>query len=294
MDADRDRRESGELVLAATVAGGVTVGAVSAPSLIRVGGHAGAEYVYLALQLIGPIVFAVAALIAFLVYRFGPARVPHPVLAAITAVVIGALAWLTPTLVIGLIGAYLTTTGAFVAAPSVFLALWLAVAVRRRRVARAAARSASAGGSRWEPRIPLAAIVALAALAAGIPPVVASLARNVELMAGPGAWPSGSDVMSYAVLGAIPSVLTTAWAVLVVLLADRWGSPRVVRAAASGLLTAILIGAPALMLAAGLEFGGEVAALGAVSGAAAGAVVLFSERKVVAPAQPRAAGAAAA
>lgn len=166
-----------------------------------------------------------------------------------------------------------------------FLALWLAIALRRRRAARIA-RVAKAGGSAWKPRLPLAAIVTLAALAAGVPLVVWSVARSLEFVVGRSGWPSGGDVMFYALLGAIPSGLTSAWAVLVVLLVDQWSSPRAVRAAASGLLAAVLVAVPALVLAAGLEFGGEVTALGMVSGVAAGTVVFLSERKAAASPAP--------
>lgn len=284
----RDRREP---LLAAVVAGGATVAGMGAPSFIMTGGRTGAEYVYLGLQVISPAVLVVAGLIAVAVYRFAPSRVPHPVLAAITAATIWAvirgLELVAPTIAIGLVSAYLTSSAALAAAGAVFVGLALAVGLRRRavRAVRADGTDATAGtdAARWSARLPLAVTVAIAALAAGIPPAVAVIGRDLESR-GSSAATSGADLAVYALLGALPAIVTAAWAVLVVLLVDEWSSPRVLRAIGAAAMTAIAIAVPVLVIGGGLEHGGEPAVVGLASGAASGVVVFASERRRVAAA----------
>ncbi|MBM7505902.1 hypothetical protein ACFPER_02215 [Agromyces aurantiacus] len=297
----RDRREP---VLAAVVVGGATVGGLAVPSFLMMSGRTGAEYVFLTFAIIGPAVLLVAGLIAFAVYRMARGRLPHPVLAAITAAIIWGVVrlveFVAPSIGIGLVSASMTGTGALVAAGAVFAALVVAVSLRRRSLrvigsgAGADRRAGTDGGAgtgtdgaaavRWGPRLPLAAIVAIAAFAAGIPAAMGSVVRQFDLFDSVSIERSGIGIALVAVVEALPVALTTAWAVLLVLLVDEWSSPRVLRAIGAGILTVLAIAAPAVVLMGGLDGGAEAVALGAASGAASGLVVFASERRRVAPA----------
>ncbi|HEX6956178.1 MAG TPA: hypothetical protein VF156_14990, partial [Agromyces sp.] len=231
---------------------------MGAPSFIMTGGRPGAEYVSLGLQVIAPAVFAVAGLIAAAVYRVAPSRVPHPVLAAITAGVVWAvirgLELAAPAIGIGVVSAYLTSVAALAAAGAVFVGLTLAVALHRRAVRVVAAGGTGADTARWAPRLPLAVIVVIAALAAAIPPVIAVIRRDLEVRGEASVAASGADIAMYAVLGALPAVVTAAWAVLVVLLVDEWSSPRMLRATGAAAMTALALAVPALVIGGGLEY----------------------------------------
>jgi hypothetical protein len=278
-------RDHQELVLAAVVAGGAAVAGMAAPQFLYYGGHPGAEYVFLGAQILSPVVFIVAGLVAFLVYRLGQSRVHHVLLAAITAVVVGAIGGLaSPPLAAQLAGIFITGPGAVDAALAVLVGLVPSIALRRRRRAVRAAKeaTAAASGSRvWAPRLPVGVIVLLAALVAGAPMVVGSVAQSFDFLVDTATGAVAWEFPLWAFLAALPSALAAAWAVTVVLLVDQWVAPRPVRALIAGVLAAVLVVAPALAIAGGLQYGGETAALGLFSGLAVVVIVFCSERRVV-------------
>lgn len=138
---DRGERDHGEIVLAALVTGGATVAGMSTPPVLSMIGHTGAEYVYLAVVIGSPFVFIVAGLIGFLVYGLGRFRLNPVLLAAIAGAIVAALGLGISTVVSGLGAVIITTAGTFAAAAAVFVTLWPAVAIRRRRRVVRASRS---------------------------------------------------------------------------------------------------------------------------------------------------------
>lgn len=280
MGHERLPRDRQEVALATIVAGGAAVAAIGAPLFIRMGGHTGAEYVYLGFLIVGPVVFVVGALIALLVYALGLQRVPNVVLAALTAIVVGAIIYVAPMIVvmIGLINAFMTAEGAVVTAATVFLSLWLAIAIRR-WVGRT-------GDAKWAPRAPLVAVALMVGVAAGVFAVIEVIVANLEYIVDPQRDAFlGGEVVFWMLVIVNLSAVTAAWAVLVVLLVEQWHAPRVVRAICAGLLTASLLAAPPLVIGGGVENGGEQAAWGIVSGIVSGTIVFFSDRRVAAAAE---------
>jgi hypothetical protein len=285
---DRGERDRGEIVLAAIVAGGATVAGMSAPPVISMAGHTGAEYVYLAVVIGSPFVFIVAGLIGFLVYGFGRSRMHPAMLAAVTAAIVAALGFATLTLVGGLSAVIITSVGTLAAAPIVFVSLWLVIAIRRhRRVVRASREvaAAEAGSMIWTPRMRLGVIALLAGLAAGVPPFVGSMVQSWEFLADP-IGGMAVEFIGWSFVGAIPIILATAWTVLIVLLVDQWVAPRLVRAVSAGALTAVVFAVPSLIVGGGFEDGGVPALQGLLSGLAAAVVVYFSERRTAPVASP--------
>jgi hypothetical protein len=283
MVQEQVRRDGQETGLAVIVAGGATVAGMSAPPVISMAGHTGAEYVYLAVLIGGPFLFIVAGIIAFLVYRFCPSRMHHVLLAAITAAIVAVLGLGTSTVVSGLGAVIVTSAGTFAAAPTVFVSLWLVVAIRRhRRVVRASREvaAAEAGSMIWTPRMRLGVIALLAGLAAGVPPFVASIVQSWEFLVDP-IGGMAVEFIGWSFAGAIPTILATAWAALVVLLVDQWVAPRLVRALSAGVLAAVVLAVPSLIVGGGFEDGGVPALQGLLSGLAAAVVVFFSERRMV-------------
>ncbi|MRG59987.1 hypothetical protein GE115_08915 [Agromyces sp. CFH 90414] len=242
----RRRRDWAEILLAALVTGGATVAVLIAPQLLGAGHHTGGEYVYMGAQIVGSVAFLVAAPVAVAVYGAGALRVPHWLLAAITAAIIAAL-----------VSVWAPTNGvrALIAVPVVFVPLWVAVALRRRfRAIREAREAREARNAREtdatldapapaSPLIGTGATVLLAAIAAALPTTIASAVSAYDLLG----WAAPDTVLLSALLGFAPAFVTAAWAVAVVLLIDQRVSPRLLSAVAAGLLTAALLLAPTLL-----------------------------------------------
>lgn len=281
-ERDRGERDRGELVLATIVGGGSTVAGMSAPPVISMAGHTGAEYVYLAIAIVGPLVFVVAGLIAFLITLLGRSRMHPALLAAMTAAIVAALGLATSTVAPGLGAVAITSAGAFAAAATVFVSLWLVIAIRRhRRMVRASREvaAAEAGSMISAGRLSVGVIALLAGLAAGVPPFVVAIVQSWEFLVDPIAG-MAVEFIGWSFAGAIPTILATAWAVLVVLLVDQWVAPRLVRALSAGLLAAVILAVPSLILGGGFEDGGVPALQGFLSGIGAAVVVSFSERRM--------------
>ncbi|WP_169053973.1 hypothetical protein [Agromyces sp. H66] len=281
-----------ELVLAVAIAGGGAVAGMAAPRFIAYAGHTGAEYVYMGALLAGPVVFVIAGVIAFLVYRFGRSVLHHALLAAITALIVGGLSLVPATRSLGLVNLMITTDGAYVAAAAVFLGLLVGVGMHRHlRAARVTMEraAASTGSTVPAPRMPLAVIVLLAGVAAGALQVVASVARSFEFFTDPrnGGFLAGQVL--WALFAAIAVGLVAAWAVLVVLLVDQWVAPRLVRALGAGVFAALALAVPPFVIGGGPEYGGEQAVWGVLSAAAAAMVVAVAERRVAPRVVPAAA-----
>ncbi|KRC61021.1 hypothetical protein ASE14_08710 [Agromyces sp. Root81] len=281
-------RDWQEPLLAAMVAGGATVGGMALPPLLHISGHTGAEFVGLAILIVGPVVFIVVGLVAMLIFRVGRVRIHFVVLAAVTAVVTAALAF-APSVIGGLASVLVTSNGALLAAGTVFIGLVLAIPIHRhRRAAREAALTeASATGSPVRSlRFCLGVVVLLAGLAAWIPAIVAPIALSFGFFDGP---PSGSFIsglLGWAIVGAIPSALVAAWAVAVVVLVDQLVAPRFVRALSVGAPAAVTLMSMPLILEGGIEEGGAAAVWALASAIAAAVVLFFCERRGSMPRQP--------
>lgn len=281
---EQGRPDRRQVLLAVVVAGGAAVAGMGAPQFIHHGGHTGAEYVFMGAQLVGPVVFLIAGVIAFVVYRFGRSVMHHALLAAITAVLVGGVCLAVATPTWGLATVFVTIDGSYVAAAAVFVSLVVTVAISRHRRGVRAAREAAAaetGSTISAPRMPLGVVVLLAGIAAGVPVVVVSIVKSFEFLSDPlnGGFLPG--LLLGALLSAVSIGLVAGWAVLVVLLVDQWVAPRLVRALGAGAFAAAALAVPSLVIGGGLEYGGEAAGWGLVSGVAAAAVVALSERRVV-------------
>ena len=269
----RDRQES---TLAAWVAGGATVGGMATPVLFHAGGHTGAEFIGLAVLIVGPVVFLVVALITLFIFRAGGARLHFLVLAAITAAIAAALT-LVPAAIGGLASVLFSVNGSLVAAGAVFLGLVLTIALRRRRRAVREAELADAavtGSQVRQLRFRLGIVALVAGLAAWIPAILAPIAGSFEYFDGPptGAYLSG--LIGPAILLAVPIGLVAAWAVVVVVLVDQLVAPRILHALAVAVLAAVPLVSMPLILSGGFEEGGANA-VWALASAVAAAVVLF-------------------
>lgn len=281
----RDRQESS---LAALVAGGATVGGMATPVLFHAGGHTGAEFIGLAVLIVGMVVFLVVALITLFVFRAGGARLHYLVLAAITAAIAAALT-LVAAAIGGLASVLFSINGTLLAAAAVFIGLVLTIALRRRRrMAREAelADAAATGSQVGQLRFRLGVVALLAGLAAWIPAILAPIADSFEYFDGPptGAYLSG--LLGPAVLLAIPIGLIAAWAIVVVVLVDQLVAPRLLRALTVAVLAAIPLVSMPLILSGGFEEGGANAAWGLASAVAAAVVLLCCERRGVVTGQP--------